>query len=84
MKLVGIKEGKAHLSALVADAMDGEVVIISKHTNGKGVRLVPIDATLPPPSGFGMFADRFKDLPSDYWTNPEYDGDFGSLFTEEQ
>ena len=83
MKLVGIKQAKAHLSALFTDALNGEIVIISKNNTG-GVRLLPIEAPLPTPTGFGMFADRFKDLPADYWTNPKYEEGFLSLFTGNQ
>ena len=83
MKLVGIKQAKTHLSSLFADALKGEIVIISKN-NTRGVRLVPIETSLPTPTGFGMFADRFKDLPVDYWTNPKYEDKFASLFVEDQ
>jgi hypothetical protein len=43
-----------------------------------------LDVPLSMPTGFGIFADRFKDLPPDYWTNSNYGPDFASLFADER
>jgi prevent-host-death family protein len=79
---VGIKQAKTNLSQLFEKAMSGEVVLISR--NGKDrVRLIP-DTPALTITGFGEWREKLKDLPEDYWTNPEYDAEVARLFVGDE
>ena len=76
---IGIKQAKIDLSKLIHRVHNGEQVFITN--NGEVVaELKAVRKSKYPDRGYGMWKDRFKDLPDDWWGTPEADAQVLSLF----